>query len=187
PTPQPKPTPELEKTPLTEPSLDKTVAPEVAPVQIIEPKPTATPQLEAPKVIKPIQVTEPTPTATQQLETPKVVAPVKIIEPATTASPQTEKQEYKGYYNRFRNFLNQDPEPATPSEPPTLPEITEKAPVPKVVAPVIPEQSPNLVPPAPPVADETPSQPTADLAAPEKTVSEPENQPKSEQKVEFAT
>jgi len=187
PTPQPKPTPELEKTPLTEPSLDKTVAPEVAPVRIIEPKPTATPQLEAPKVIKPIQVTEPTPTATQQLETPKVVAPVKIIEPATTASPQTEKQEYKGYYNRFRNFLNQDPEPATPSEPPTLPEITEKAPVPKVVAPVIPEQSPNLVPPAPPVADETPSQPTADLAAPEKTVSEPENQPKSEQKVEFAT
>ena len=209
PTPEPQPTPALEKTPVTEPSLDKTVAPEVAPVQVIEPKPTATPQLEAPKVLEPIQVTEPTPTATPelespkvveqvkviepkptatpQLETPKVVAPVKIIEPTPTASPQTNKQEYKGYYNRFRNFLRQEPEPATPSEPPTLPEITEKAPVPKVVAPAIPEQSPNLVPPAPPVAAETPSQPTADLAAPEKTVSEPENPPKSEQKVEFAT
>ncbi|PSB13464.1 hypothetical protein C7B69_20220, partial [filamentous cyanobacterium Phorm 46] len=91
------------------------------------------------------------------------------------------------YYNRFRNFLRQDTQPATPSVPPTLPEITEKAPIPQVVAPAISEQSPNLVAPVPPVADETPSQPTADLGAPEKTVSEPENQPKSEQKVEFAT
>ena len=104
-----------------------------------------------------------------------------------TASPKTEKQEYKGYYNRFRNFLHQEPEPANPLEPPTKPEIIEKAPVPKVADPAIPEQSPNLVPPAPPVAAETPSQPTADLAAPEKTVSEPETQPKSEQKVEFET
>ncbi|MEG4342642.1 hypothetical protein QUB70_05030 [Microcoleus sp. A003_D6] len=219
--PEPKPTPALEKTPVvqpspavpetpvTEPSLEPTVAPEVAPIQVIEPTPTATPQLEAPKIVEPVlllepvptatpeleapkivepvQVIEPTPTATPQLETPKIVVPVKIIEPTPTASPQTKKQEYKGYYNRFRNFWRQEPEPATFSEPPTLPEITEKAPVPKVVAPAIPQQSPNLVPPAPPVAAETPSQPTPDLAAPEKTVSEPENQPKSEQKVEFAT
>ena len=175
--PEPKPTPALEKTPVTEPtpavpetpvtqpSLEPTVAPEVAPVQVIEPTPTATPQLE----------------------TPKIVAPVQVIEPTPTASPQTKKQEYKGYYNRFRNFLRQDPEPATPSDPPTLPEITGKAPVPKVVAPAIPEQSPNLVPPTPPVAAETPSQPTTESAAPETTVSQPENQPKSEQKVEFAT
>ncbi len=205
PTPEPKPTPELEKTPLAEPSLDKTVAPEVAPVQVIEPKPTATPQLEAPKILEPIQVTEPTPTATPkleppkvvvpvpvteptpiatpQLESPKVVAPVKIREPASTASPKTEKQEYKGYYNRFRNFLHQEPEPATFSEPATLPEITEKAPVPKLAAPAIPEQSPNFVPPAPPVA----APESAELGIPEKTVSEPENQPKSEQKVEFET
>jgi hypothetical protein len=115
------------------------------------------------------------------------VAPVKIIEPTPTASPQTSKQEYKGYYNRFRNFLRQEPQPANPSEPPTLPEITEKAPVPKVVAPAVPEQSPNLVPPTPPVAAETSSQPTTELAAPKTTVSQPENQPKSEQKVEFAT
>ncbi|MEG4840590.1 hypothetical protein [Microcoleus sp. B9-D4] len=221
PTPEPTPTPALEKTPVvqpspavpetpvTQPSLQPTVAPEIAPIQVIEPKPTATPQLEAPKIVEPIQeieptptVTpqleapkivepvqeiEPTPTATPQLETPKVVAPVKIIEPTPTASPQTKKQEYKGYYNRFRNFLRQEPQPANPSEPPTLPEITEKAPVPKVVAPAIPEQSPNLVPPTPPVAAETPSQPTSELAPPETTVSEPENQPKSEQKVEFAT
>ncbi len=205
PTPEPKPIPELEKTPVTEPSIDKTIAPEVAPVQIIEPKPTATPQLEAPKVLEPIplieptptatpeleppkvveqvKVIEPTPTATPQSETPKVFAPVKIIEPTPTASPQTNKQEYKGYYNRFRNFLHQEPEPATFSEPPTLPEITEKAPVPKVVAPVIPEQSPNLVPPAPSV----PAPESAELVIPEKTVSEPESQPKSEQKVEFET
>ncbi|MEG3842875.1 hypothetical protein [Microcoleus sp. herbarium14] len=205
PTPEPKPTPELEKTPVAEPRLDKTVAP----VQVIEPKPTATPQLEAPKVLEPIQVTEPTPTATPlleapkvveqvkviepkptatpQLEPPKIVAPVKIIEPAPKASPQTNKQEYKGYYNRFRNFLHQEPEPATPSEPPTKPEITQKAPLPKVVAPAIPEQSPNLVPPTPPVAAETPSQSTVELVIPEKTVPEPENQPKSEQKVEFET
>ena len=205
PIPEPTPTPELEKTPVSEPSLDKTVAPELAPVQVIEPKPTATPQLEAPKILEPIQITEPTPTATPQLEppkvvapvpvteptpiatpqleSPKVVAPVKIIEPASTASPKTEKQEYKGYYNRFRNFLHQEPEPATPSNPPTLPEITEKAPLPKVAAPAIPEQSPNLVPPAPPIA----APESAELALPKKTVSEPESQPKSEQKVEFET
>jgi len=221
PTPEPKPTPALEKTPVTEatpgvsetpvtqPSLEPTVSPEVAPVQVIEPTPTATPQLETPKIVAPVQVIEPTPTATPQvetpkivapvqiieptptatpqLETPKIVAPVKIIEPTPTASPQTKKQEYKGYYNRFRNFLRQDPEPAAPSEPPTLPEITGKAPVPKVVAPAIPEQPPNLVPPTPPIATETPSQSTTELAAPETTVSQPENQPKSEQKVEFAT
>ncbi|WP_445245902.1 hypothetical protein [Microcoleus sp. OTE_8_concoct_300] len=221
PTPEPKPTPALEKTPVTEatpgvpetpvtqPSLEPTVSPEVAPVQVIEPTPTATPQLETPKIVAPIQVIEPTATATPQVETPKIVAPVqvieptatatpqlettkivapvKIIEPTPTASPQTKKQEYKGYYNRFRNFLHLDPEPATPSEPPTLPEITGKAPVPKVVAPAIPEKPPNLVPPTPPIATETPSQQTTELAAPEPTVSQPENQPKSEQKVEFAT
>ncbi|MEG4588408.1 hypothetical protein QUA54_24790 [Microcoleus sp. MOSTC5] len=221
PTPEPKPTPALEKTPVvqpspavpetpvTQPSLEPTVAPEVAPVQIIEPTPTATPQLEAPKLVEPVPVIEPKPTATPelesskavepvpviepkptatpQLETPTVVVPVKIIEPTATASPEAKKQEYKGYYNRFRNFLRQVVEPATPSDSPTLPEITKKAPVPKVVAPTIPEQSPNLVPTAPPVTTETPSQPTPNLAAPEKTVLEPENQPKSEQKVEFAT
>ena len=221
PTPEPKPTPALEKTPVskptpavpetpvTQPSLEPTVGSEVAPVQVIEPTPTATPQLETPKIVAPVQVIEPTPTATPQVETPKIVAPVQVIEPTApatpqvetpkivapvqvieptpTASPQTKKQEYKGYYNRFRNFLRLDPEPATPSEPPTLPEITGKAPVPKVVAPAIPEKPPNLVPPTPPIATETPSQPTTELAAPEPTVSQPENQQKSEQKVEFAT
>src|SRR5919199_2919081 len=221
PTPEPKPTPALEKTPVseptpavpetpvTQPSLEPKVDPEVAPVQVIEPTPTATPQLETPKIVAPVQVIEPTPTATPQLETPKIVAPVqviepkptatpqletpkivsplKIIEPTPTATPQTNKQEYKGYYNRFRNFLRQAPEPATPSEVPTLPEITGKAPVPKVVAPEIPENSPNLVPPTPPVAAENPTQPTPELADPEPTVSQPEDRPKSEQKVEFAT
>ncbi|MGB7894391.1 MAG: hypothetical protein WCF82_21160 [Microcoleus sp.] len=221
PTPEPTPTPALEKTPVvqpspavpetpvTEPSLEPTVAPEVPPIQEIEPTPTATPQLEAPKIVEPIQEIEPTPTATPQLEAPKTVEavqvieptpaatpqleipktvePVQVIEPTPTASPQTKKQEYKGYYNRFRNFLRQEPQPANFSEPPTLPEITGKAPVPKVVAPAIPEESPNLVPPTPPVAAETPSQPTSELAPPETTVSEPENPPKSEQKVEFAT
>ncbi|MEG5175149.1 hypothetical protein [Microcoleus sp. B3-D7] len=221
PTPEPTPTPALEKTPVvppsppvpetpvTEPSLEPTVAPAVAPIQVIEPTPTATPELEAPKVVEPIQVIQPTPTATPQVETPKVVAPVQVIQPTPTATPQLEtpkvvapvqvieptptassqpkKQEYKGYYNRFRNFLRQEPQPANPSEPPTLPEITQKAPVPKVVAPAIPEPSPNLVPPTPPVAAETPSQPNSELAPRETTVSEPENQPKSEQKVEFAT
>ena len=208
-TPVSEPTPAVPETPVTQPSLEPTVSPEVAPVQVIEPTPTATPQVETPKIVAPVQlieptptatpqvetpkivapvqVIEPTPTATPQLETPKIVAPVKIIEPTPTASPQTKKQEYKGYYNRFRNFLRQDPEPATPSEPPTLPEITGKAPVPKVVDPAIQEKSPNLVPPTPPVATETPSQPTTELAVPEPTVSQPEDQPKSEQKVEFAT
>ena len=199
PTPEPKPTPALEKTPVseptpavpetpvTQPSLEPKVDPEVAPVQVIEPTPTATPQLETPKIVAPVQVIEPKPTATPQLETPKIVSPLKIIEPTPTATPQTNKQEYKGYYNRFRNFLRQAPEPATPSEVPTLPEITGKAPVPKVVAPEIPENSPNLVPPTPPVAAENPTQPTPELADPEPTVSQPEDRPKSEQKVEFAT
>ncbi|TAF58104.1 MAG: hypothetical protein EAZ60_04760 [Oscillatoriales cyanobacterium] len=213
PTPTPTPTPALEKTPVAEPSpaapetpaTEPSLEPKVAPVQTIEPTPTATPQLEAPKLVEPVKVIEPTPTATPELETPKVVepvqviepkptatpeletpklvVPVKIIEPKPTPSPQTQKQEYKGYYNRFRNFLRQEPEPATPSEPPTLPEITDKAPVPKVVAPAIPEASPNLVAPAPSVA----APKSAELAVPETTVSEPENPPKSEQKVEFET
>ena len=213
PTPEPKPTPASEKTPVTEPSpavqetpvTEPSLEPKVAPVQIIEPTPTTTPQLEAPKLLEPVQVIEPTPTATPQLEspkvvepvqviepkpkatpqleTPKVVAPVKIIEPKPTAAPQAKQQEYKGYYNRFRNFLRQAPEVATPSDAPTLPEITDKAPIPKVVAPAVPEASPNLVPPAPPVA----APESAELAVPETTVSEPENQPKSEQKVEFET
>ncbi|MEG4274407.1 MULTISPECIES: hypothetical protein [unclassified Microcoleus] len=221
PTPEPQPTPALEKTPVvqpspavpetpvTQPSSEPAVAPAVAPVQVIEPTPTATPQLEAPKIVEPIQVIEPTPTATPQLEapkivepvqiieptptatppleTPKIVEPVQIIEPTPTATPQTKKQEYKGYYNRFRSFLHQEPQPANPSQPPTLPEITEKAPVPKVIAPATPEPSSNLVPPTQPVATETPSQPTSESAPPKTTVSEPENQPKSEQKVEFAT
>ncbi|MEG4499388.1 hypothetical protein [Microcoleus sp. F10B5] len=209
-TPVVQPPPAVPETPVTQPSLEEpAVAPAVAPVQVIEPTPTATPQLEAPKIVEPVQVIEPTPTATPQLEAPKIVEPVQVIEPAPTATPQLEtpkivepvqviepkataspeakKQEYKGYYNRFRNFLRQVVEPATPSEPPTLPEITEKAPVPKVIAPTSPEPSPNLLPPTPPVATETPSQPTSELASPETTVSQPENQPKSEQKVEFAT
>ncbi|MBE9188465.1 hypothetical protein IQ270_28475, partial [Microcoleus sp. LEGE 07076] len=147
----------------------------VEPVKVIEPTPTATPQLESPQIVAPVKVIEPKPKATPQLETPKIVPPLKIIEPTPKAEPQTQKQEYKGYYNRFRNFLNQVTEPATPSETLTLPEITEKAPLPKIVAPAVPETSPNLVPPAPPIA------------VPETTVSEPENPPKSEQKVEFAT
>ncbi|MEG4021385.1 hypothetical protein [Microcoleus sp. S13C4] len=206
-TPVVQPSPAVQETPVTQPSLEPTVAPVqviettptatpqleapkiiVEPVQVIEPTPTATPPLETPKAVAPVKIIEPTPTAAPPLETPKAVAPVKIIEPTPTASPQTKKQEYKGYYNRFRNFLHQEPQPANPSDPPTLPEITQKAPVPKVVAPAIPEESPNLVPPTPPVAAETPSsQPTTELAAPETTVSDPENQQKSEQKVEFAT
>jgi hypothetical protein len=217
PTPEPTPTPALEKTPVAEPSpvvpetpvTESSLEPKVAPIQTIEPTPTATPQLEAPKlvepvkvieptptptptptpqqktpkVVEPVQVIEPKPTATPQLETPKVVVPVKIIEPKPTPSPQTQKQEYKGYYNRFRNFLNQVTEPANPSVPPTLPEITDKAPVPKVVAPAIPEASPNLIAPAPSVG----APKSAELAVPETTVSEPEDAPKSEQKVEFET
>ncbi|MEO6863645.1 MAG: hypothetical protein ABI180_19220 [Microcoleus sp.] len=215
PTPEPTPTPTsaLEKTPLAEPSpavpeapaTEPSLEPKVAPVQTIEPTPTATPQLEAPKLVEPVKVIEPTPTltpqletpkvveqvkviepkptATPQLETPKVVAPVEIIEPKPTADPQAQKQEYKGYYNRFRNFLNQVTEPPNPSAAPTLPEITDKAPIPQIVAPAIPEPSPNLVAPAPPIA----APESAELAVPETTVSQPENQPKSEQKVEFET
>ncbi|MEG4284361.1 hypothetical protein QUB68_14630 [Microcoleus sp. A006_D1] len=235
-TPAAEPSPAVPETPVTQPSLDPKVAPKVAPVQIIEQTPTATPQLEAPKLVKPVQVIQPTPIATPELEAPKLVEPVQVIEPKPTgtpeleapklveqvkviepkptatpelesakiveqvkvteptpaATPQAKKQEYKGYYNRFRNFLRQDTQPATPSAAPTLPEITDKAPIPQVVAPAIPEPSPNLVAPAPPIAApesaaETPSQPSAELALPETTVSPPEYQPKSEQKVEFET
>ena len=195
PTPEPTPTPESEKTPVTEPSpavpetpviepsLEPTVAPKVDPVQVIQPTPKATPPLEVPKIVEQVKVIQPTPIATPQLETPKIVEQVQVAEPKPTASPQAKKPEYQGYYNRFRNFLNEVTEPATPSASPTLPEIIEKAPVPKVVAPAIPEASPNLVAPAPPVA----APKSAELAVPETTVSEPENPPKSEQKVEFET
>ncbi|WP_373534721.1 hypothetical protein [Microcoleus sp.] len=215
PTPEPTPPPTVEKipaaepeaavpeTPVTQPNLDRTIAPEVAPVQITEPAPTATPQLQAPKIVEPVQEIEPQPTTTPELESPKIVEPVQEIEPQPTATPQlqtpklvepiktieliptappTQKQEDGGYYNRFRNFLHQVTEPDTFSNSPTLPEITEKAPIPKIVAPAVPETSPNLIAPAPPVA--APENPQS---APERTVFEPENPPKSEQKVKFET
>jgi len=90
PTPEPEPTSVLEKTPVTEPTSDTIVAPEVAPVQAIEPQPTATPQLETPKIVEQVKVIEPQPIATPQLETPKIVEQVKVIEPQPTATPQLE-------------------------------------------------------------------------------------------------
>ena len=183
PKPEPKPTPALEtpivkpspavpETPVVKPSQDRIVAPEIEPVKDTEPKATATPELETPKVVEPVKVIEPKPTATPELETPKVVEPVKPIEPKATATPkletpknaeptqniepkptailQTVKQKTGELVNRFRSYVNQITEPKTPS--------------------------PNLSP----TPTETPSTPSTELT-------DPENQPKSEQKVEFAT
>ncbi|WP_293232127.1 hypothetical protein [Microcoleus sp. PH2017_05_CCC_O_A] len=65
--------------------------------------------------------------------------------------------------------MNQVTEPTDPSVQTALPEITDKAPVPKLVAPAIPEASPNLIAPAPSVIDPQ----SAELEVPETTVSKP--------------
>ncbi|NJK67130.1 MAG: hypothetical protein HC789_07725 [Microcoleus sp. CSU_2_2] len=201
-TPIVKPSPPVPEIPVAKPSQDKIVDPEVEPVKETEPKATAIPELEKPKVVEPVKVIEPQPTATPKLETPKVVEPVKAIEsiptattepetpkvvesvkaiePQPTAIPklenpkvveptqtieskptailQTVKQKTSELVNRFRSYVNQVRESTT--------------------------SSPNLQQPTPP---ETTAKPTTELTVPETTISEPENQPKSEQKVEFAT
>ena len=116
PTPEPEPTSVLEKTPVTEPTSDTIVAPEVAPVQAIEPQPTATPQLETPKIVEQVKVIEPQPIATPQLEIPKVIEQVKQIEPQQTETPQQPQQKIGDIINRFRNFFNQITEPKIPSD-----------------------------------------------------------------------
>jgi len=208
-TPIVNPSPAVPETPVAKPSQNQKVAPEVKTIQVTEPKPTETPEPETPKVVEEMQVTEPKPTETPEPETPKVVEEMQVTEPKPTATPepetpkvveemqvtepkptatpatpkvveqikisepkppailQTVKQKTGELLNRFSRFVNQLKEPKTPSPnlQPTPAETTDKN----------------------PVKSETPSKPTTELTVPETTISAPENQPKSEQKVELAT
>ncbi|MFM9265317.1 hypothetical protein [Tychonema sp. BBK16] len=73
-----KPSPAVPETPVTKPSQDQKVDPEVEQIPITKPTPTPTP--ETPKIVEQVPVTEPTPTATPEPETPKIVKPIKITE-----------------------------------------------------------------------------------------------------------
>ncbi len=188
PTPEPKPTPALEtptvkpspavpETPVAKPSQEQKIAPEVEQIPVTEPKPAATPEPETPKIIEQIPVTEPKPIATSKPETPKIIEQIPVTEPKPTATPKPEtpkiaepikikeskstaisqvKQKTGELLTQFRSFVNQITEPKT--------------------------ASPN----SPPTPPETIAKPTTELIVPEQTISEPESQPKSEQKVEFA-
>jgi hypothetical protein len=205
PKPEPKPTPVLEipivkpspavpETPVAKPSQDKIVTPEVESVKAIEAKPTATPKPETPKVVEPVKAIEPQPTATPKLETPKIVEPVKTIEPQPTATPEIPTPKVVEPIKTIEPQPTATPEIPTPknAEPtqtiepkstPILQTVKQKTGelmnrfrsyVKQVTAPKI--LSPNLQP----TPTETPSKPTTELT-------QPENQQKSEQKVEFAT
>jgi hypothetical protein len=183
-------TPELKTTKVVEPVKEtepkSTATPELKTPKVVEsvketePKQTPTPELESPKVVEPVTEaeTQPKATATPELETPKVVEPVQTIESKPTATPeietsknsettqkiepkateilQTVKQKTSELMNQFRSYVNQVTAPTTPAT--------------------------KLQP----ISPETTTKPNTELTVPETTLSEPENQPKSEQKVEFA-
>ncbi|MEZ2232024.1 hypothetical protein, partial [Microcoleus sp.] len=100
PNPEPKPTPALEtpnvkpspavvpETPVAKPSQEPKQAPEVAPIPVTEPKPTATPEIDTPKIVEQTPVTEPKPTATPEIDTPKIVEQTPVTEPKPTATPE---------------------------------------------------------------------------------------------------
>ncbi len=160
PTPEPKPTPALE-TPIVKPSAAVPETPVAKPSQ----EPKIAPEVE------PIPVTEPTATATPEPETPKIVEPIPVTEPTATATPEPETPKIVEPIPVTEPTATATPEPETPK-------IVEPIPVTEPEKP-----SPNL----PPTSPETIAKSTTELTLPEQTISEPENQPQSEQKVEFPT
>jgi hypothetical protein len=147
---------------------------EVESVTAIEEQPTATPEIETRKEDKPVSASEPQPTANPELETPKTAEPA-ASEQQPQATGQLATEKLGGIMNSLRNYFNKVTQPKTPSNnlPPKLPEITEQTSVPPAAQPTELEASPNFVPQPSPI--------------PETTISEPKEEPKSEQKVEFET
>ena len=190
PTPTPTPTPTVEQTPTGEPET-----PEVSPTQPAEPVPTELKQTEKPKsggffsrLRRPAASPSVSPTLPEAIETPTpapvepespaptlapVVTPAPTVEetPADSATPtetkQPEKSKYGDLFSRWRRPA------ASPSLPPTLPEIVQ-TPTPAPVAPNSPLRSQEFTKAAAPL-EETPKlelpgvvqeQPNPELAAP---------------------
>lgn len=183
--PAPTATPEIEDPKEVESVTSIEEQPTATPEEIAEPKeielvtaieeqPTATPQIENQKEDEPVKESEPQPTANPEIETPKTVESA-AAEPQSQATEQPVKGKIGEFMNYFRNYFEQVTQPKTPAKnlPAKLPEITETSPLPQATQPTEPEISPNLLP-----------QPSA---IPETTISEPKEEPKSEQKVEFET
>ena len=123
-----------------------------------------------PETPKPEPTPEPKPTPA--LETP-IVKPSAAVPETPVAKPSQEPETPK--------IVEPIPvtEPtATATPEPETPKIVEPIPVTEPKKP-----SPNL----PPTSPETIAKSTTELTLPEQTISEPENQPQSEQKVEFPT
>lgn len=160
--PEPTETPEIEKQKIVEP------------VKTLEEKTTVTPKIEAQKDAELVKASELQPTANPELETPKIVEPA-ASESQPKATGQPTKQKIGEFMNYLRNYFEQVTKPKTPSNnlPAKLPEITETSPLPQANQPTEPEISPNLSPQSSPI--------------PETTISEPKEELKSEQKVEFET
>jgi hypothetical protein len=145
--------------------VDRTYKPET-------PKPTPEPALETP-IVKPSAAVPETPVAkpSQEQKIAPEVQPIPVTEPTATATPEPETPKIVEPIPVTEPTATATPEPETPK-------IVEPIPVTEPEKP-----SPNL----PPTSPETIAKSTTELTLPEKTISEPENQPQSEQKVEFAT
>ncbi len=100
PTVEPKPTPAIEtpnvkpspavvpETPVAKPSQEPEQAPEVAPTPLSEPEPTATTEIDTPKIAEPTPLSEPEPTATTEIDTPKIAEQIPLSEPKPTATTE---------------------------------------------------------------------------------------------------
>ncbi|WP_342749096.1 hypothetical protein [Tychonema bourrellyi] len=136
------------------------------------PEPKPTPALETP-IVNPSPAVPETPVAKPSQE-PKIapeVEPIPVTEPTATATPEPETPKIVEPIPVTEPTATATPEPETPK-------IVEPIPVTELEKP-----SPNL----PPTSPETIVKSTTELTLPEQTISEPENQPQSEQKVEFPT
>ncbi|XZN93979.1 MAG: hypothetical protein ACM65M_17670 [Microcoleus sp.] len=159
PTPEPKPTPALEtpnvkpspavvpETPVAKPSQEPKQAPEVTPIPVTEPKPTATPKIDTPKITEQIPVTEPKPTATPEIDTPKITEQTPVTEPKPTATPEIDTPKITEQTPVTEPKPTATPEIDTPKIAEQTP-VTEPKPTttPEIDTPKIAEQTPVTEP-----------------------------------------
>ncbi|WP_448270221.1 hypothetical protein [Nostoc sp. DSM 114159] len=146
--PKPTPTPSVEKTPPTQPKVEKQPIPET---EIPEKSKT---QPEQPK----LEVPTATPTPSLSPITPEIIEspapepqPEVIPTPESTplpekVTPQPTKPRFGGFFNRGAGKVPTPEAPVAPSPslPPTLPEIIE-SPTPEIITPT-PEAQPEVTP-----------------------------------------
>ncbi|WP_315792111.1 hypothetical protein [Fischerella sp. JS2] len=161
PTPVPTATPTVEPIPEIQPKEEKQPVPEIEP----KPIPTATPTVEPIPEIQPKEEKQPVP----EIEPTPIPTVIPTVEPTLEPQPQEEKQavpetepqpvpQTQPKKSRFGGFFNRragkkpTPQPtveASPSLPPTLPEMIETPASEKTEEPqldILPEADPQLLP-----------------------------------------